>query len=441
MVGVGVYNELGVLSMAEQKFAFGGVGLVLAGGLAVLVANGTISLNTLGNGQATQNGAVAGQTAFAPAPAAPAVAPATAPASTATQIAEVARAATPAAEIPDASVIQNSIASALQSSVQAGMQTAPQITVPAPVLAPAQPAPAAAPAPQPQQVAQQAATQQPSWSQTNAALFSGPSAGQQLATSCLDDLQNFASQVKIYFPSGGVAADSIGLAQARLIANMAQSCPGVRVQVEGHSDPSGNPTSNLRLSEERARTVITRLGAMGVDTSIFVPAGFGDRSPSNISGPEGRAYYDRRVEFSILQDPSQVRATAAAFSGGAIDWSTAQCVLDLQAMVRGQSLFFAPRAVTAGAADIAAATQLANAVQACPGARLRLVGQFSDDVEMGETPTTGRLRAIVLMNMLVNAGVDAGQLIIASPSGSGVISVREGYNDHRVDFDIIVEEG
>jgi len=86
-----------------------------------------------------------------------------------------------------------------------------------------------------------------------------------------------------------------------------------------------------------------------------------------------------------------------------------------------------------------AVVDLAARASACPDARLRVVGQFSDDPGSGETPATARLRAVALMSSLVAAGFDPEQIIIAAHSAPQVLAGQPGLSEHRVDFDIILE--
>ncbi|MEN8935383.1 MAG: hypothetical protein ABF245_10690, partial [Planktotalea arctica] len=51
--------------------------------------------------------------------------------------------------------------------------------------------------------------------------------------SCVGDLRELANQARVYFPAGGLTADSGGIEQARLIATLVQDCAGVQIIVEG----------------------------------------------------------------------------------------------------------------------------------------------------------------------------------------------------------------
>ncbi len=253
-------------------------------------------------------------------------------------------------------------------------------------------------------------------------------------TRCMQDLRNLANQAVIYFPSGGITADAGGIEQGRLIGLVAQSCRGVRIRVEGHSDASGDPGANLRLSEQRANQVIQRIAASGIDTSMFFAEGRGDRQPSGVVGPEPQAFYDRRVEFSIVEEVTQA---AVRNNAGAASWIAANCVSNLERAINGTHLFYAPRSVALPTRDMDRAMGIAKIAMDCPHARLRIVGHHSADVLSGETPETGRLRAKALRSMLVGRGVTPEQVIIAARSWPLIDGELPG---SRVSFDLILEE-
>jgi OOP family OmpA-OmpF porin len=73
--------------------------------------------------------------------------------------------------------------------------------------------------------------------------------------------------------------------------------PGLKYEIDGHTDNTGNSKHNMELSQERADAVKTQLVSMGIDASRLTTKGFGDTKPiSDNSDPAGRAN-NRRVEF------------------------------------------------------------------------------------------------------------------------------------------------
>lgn len=268
-----------------------------------------------------------------------------------------------------------------------------------------------------------------------AAFFASAQANLAATSSCGDDLRALAAEARIYFPSGGLAGGNAGLSQARLIGQVLGDCPGFRIQVEGHSDPSGDPAINLRLSQQRADSVVARLAASGLNTDNFVAKGMGDIFPSNVSGKEPDAYYDRRVEFTVIEDTDP-----ALFASAPNQWQSGDCALKLESILEQTKVFYAPGSITAPTTDLASVFNLASDVSNCAGVRLRVVGQHADNLGARETAATGRLRALAIMNTLVNAGFNVDQVLIGSPSWSQNIPGQPGLPNSRVDFQLVVEE-
>ena len=322
-------------------------------------------------------------------------------------------------------------------AVQAVVRQAPQ--PPEVTLAPAPVEPAVVTPVQPPVVPQTVSIEpEPKVSPTSnpGAFFAAAQANLAQDQSCVEDLRVLANEARIYFPSGGLTAEEAGMAQARLIGLVAQDCPNVEIVVEGHSDPSGDPAVNRRLSQQRADEVLKRIAAAGIDVSRFQSVGLGSQRPSNVTGSQSAAYYDRRVEFQIREIAQ--RAGVTGFSRPVAN-APSVCAAQLQAAVAQTKLFYSPRSITAPSDGMPAVVDLAAKASACPEARLRVVGQFSDDLGSGETPATARLRAVALMSSLVAAGFDPEQIIIAAHSTPQILAGQPGLSERRIDFDVILE--
>jgi outer membrane protein OmpA-like peptidoglycan-associated protein len=73
------------------------------------------------------------------------------------------------------------------------------------------------------------------------------------------------------------------------------------VQVEGHTDAVGTDQYNQRLSDRRAKSVVSYLVQHGISSSRLSSRGFGESKPIDTNDTAlGRAR-NRRTEFSILQ--------------------------------------------------------------------------------------------------------------------------------------------
>lgn len=80
------------------------------------------------------------------------------------------------------------------------------------------------------------------------------------------------------------------------IAALLKSTPALKVSIEGHTDNVGTPESNKKLSEERARSVMTAVVGKGIAADRMVAVGQGQDQPvADNRKEEGRAL-NRRVE-------------------------------------------------------------------------------------------------------------------------------------------------
>ncbi len=91
---------------------------------------------------------------------------------------------------------------------------------------------------------------------------------------------------------------------ARTIDNIAailKAYPSVKVQLQGHTDNTGDAAENQRLSQARADEVKNRLVASGVAAERLEAVGYGSGRPIVPNGtPEGRAR-NRRTELVVTQ--------------------------------------------------------------------------------------------------------------------------------------------
>jgi len=77
--------------------------------------------------------------------------------------------------------------------------------------------------------------------------------------------------------------------------------PKIRVAIEGHTDNTGTPAGNQKLSEKRAAAVKAYLAKQGVSEDRMSTSGYGQSKPiADNKTSAGRAA-NRRVEFKIAQ--------------------------------------------------------------------------------------------------------------------------------------------
>ena len=82
----------------------------------------------------------------------------------------------------------------------------------------------------------------------------------------------------------------------RIVQLMTEN-PDLKFSVEGHTDSTGNPTSNQTLSEQRSQAIVAKLVELGIASDRLTAVGKGQNSPiADNNTDEGRAK-NRRVEF------------------------------------------------------------------------------------------------------------------------------------------------
>ena len=95
----------------------------------------------------------------------------------------------------------------------------------------------------------------------------------------------------------------IGAESGPFLAQLAEwliKNPGIRVEIDGHTDIDGSAASNLDLSVKRAEEVRKQLVAKGVPAPMLTTKGLGAKMPLRSNKTEEGRSENRRVEFLLL---------------------------------------------------------------------------------------------------------------------------------------------
>ena len=107
----------------------------------------------------------------------------------------------------------------------------------------------------------------------------------------------------IKFDSGEATLKPESMGVINEVAKLMKEHPEINFSVEGHTDSDGDTQFNIKLSEQRAKTVVNDLIAQGIDSQRMDSKGFGEDVPvADNSTPEGKAN-NRRVEFVKMNVP------------------------------------------------------------------------------------------------------------------------------------------
>ena len=84
------------------------------------------------------------------------------------------------------------------------------------------------------------------------------------------------------------------------VVEMLQQNPTMRIEISGHTDNTGKPDYNQKLSLGRAESVKAYLSSKGIGAARIEAKGYGDTRPvADNATPEGRAQ-NRRTEMKII---------------------------------------------------------------------------------------------------------------------------------------------
>lgn len=111
-----------------------------------------------------------------------------------------------------------------------------------------------------------------------------------------------ASGGTIFFDEGRASLRSGTVLQLERMVDAIKNNPYFGgVEVHAHSDDTGNADTNTRLSEARARTIATFLGAHGISTDQIKTFYYGDDKPlASNNSPAGRQL-NRRADVVIVR--------------------------------------------------------------------------------------------------------------------------------------------
>jgi outer membrane protein OmpA-like peptidoglycan-associated protein len=126
-----------------------------------------------------------------------------------------------------------------------------------------------------------------------------PERRQAAADQCQDELRQAVNRGVIHF--GRASADLDGRSRPTLdeLARVAQTCPDVLIEIEGHTDAEGTPERNARLSKRRAEAVAQYLAEAGIDAERLSAIGYGETRPVAPNDTAVNRARNRRIEFAV----------------------------------------------------------------------------------------------------------------------------------------------
>ena len=134
---------------------------------------------------------------------------------------------------------------------------------------------------------------------------------------CAEDVADILSRQKITFTPGSAEIDTAAGAVMQALADVLKDCPGVNMEIAGHTDAQGSDSGNLALSQARAEAVLVALQGRQVDVTGMQAKGYGEAVAIADNETDAGREANRRIEFTLIGgskpvEPSREGATPAA---------------------------------------------------------------------------------------------------------------------------------
>jgi outer membrane protein OmpA-like peptidoglycan-associated protein len=84
------------------------------------------------------------------------------------------------------------------------------------------------------------------------------------------------------------------------LTKLLQDVPTLKIEIGGHTDSKGADDYNKKLSDNRAKAVVTYLIGKGIAADRLTSAGYGEEQPIATNDTDEGRQMNRRTEFKIL---------------------------------------------------------------------------------------------------------------------------------------------
>ena len=117
---------------------------------------------------------------------------------------------------------------------------------------------------------------------------------------CVGRFEILSRTDNITFRSGSSRLDDSSSYILDSIVDIVARCPGLRIEVGGHTDADGSVSDNLALSERRAASVTRYLIGKGIEETRMTAMGYGEARPVAPNNSAENKRLNRRIEFSVI---------------------------------------------------------------------------------------------------------------------------------------------
>jgi OmpA-OmpF porin, OOP family len=104
----------------------------------------------------------------------------------------------------------------------------------------------------------------------------------------------------LFFATASAVLDPNSTPELERLILLMNKYPTMVLEIGGHTDNIGDPTTNLRLSDLRAKSVVEFLVSRGINKERMIPKGYGMTMPSVSNDTVDARAINRRVEIKIV---------------------------------------------------------------------------------------------------------------------------------------------
>ncbi|THD85131.1 hypothetical protein E7811_05310 [Aliigemmobacter aestuarii] len=117
---------------------------------------------------------------------------------------------------------------------------------------------------------------------------------------CLAEINAAMTRRKITFAPGSTEIDADANQTMDALAEILKTCPGLQLEIGGHTDSQGSEEGNRALSQARAEAVLIALQGRRAPVELMTAVGYGETRPIADNGTEEGREANRRIEFTLL---------------------------------------------------------------------------------------------------------------------------------------------
>ncbi|AZV81059.1 hypothetical protein EBB79_24580 (plasmid) [Parasedimentitalea marina] len=119
-------------------------------------------------------------------------------------------------------------------------------------------------------------------------------------TACVGRFEILSRTGSINFAPAAAKLEPSSTALLDTLYDVVSRCPGLVIEIAGHTDSQGRAAWNMGLSEQRAHAVAEYLEHKGIPESRMNVAGYGETKPLVPNNTVQNRAKNRRIEFSVV---------------------------------------------------------------------------------------------------------------------------------------------